>query len=58
MFTTAGLLKMWPLWLGTALYIMQAINFLRANDTGMLIVFTGYSIANLGLIYAGTRGLI
>jgi hypothetical protein len=41
-----------PIWLATGLYIWQAANFAASGATPMALVFLGYSVANLGLIWA------
>jgi hypothetical protein len=45
-----------PLWLASALYVWQTWEFYRAGNLGMALTFSGYTLANFGLIYAATRG--
>lgn len=55
MFTLSGLMLTWPLWSGTLVYVIQAALFMRADNPQMALVFAGYSVANLGLIWAATK---
>ena len=43
------------IWVVTVIYAFVALSYLiKDNNPGMAIAFTGYAIANLGLIYAGS----
>lgn len=40
----------WPLGLVTVLYVAQVLYYIGADRIAMAIVFSGYALANLGLI--------
>lgn len=41
-----------PLWIATALYLAQVAICVAANQYPQAIVMTGYTVANLGLIWS------
>ena len=41
-----------PLLLATALYVWQAVALAFAHQYGLAFTFLGYSVANLGLMWA------
>ena len=44
-------MKMLPLSVVTVLYLWQAFEYYRAGDSGDVVVFIGYSLANLGFLW-------
>jgi len=43
------------LWVVTGIYALVALSYLiKDNNPGMAVTFTGYALANLGFIYAGS----
>lgn len=42
--------RMWPTMLVTAIYMVQIATFLMVRDWRTALIFTGYCIANVGLI--------
>jgi hypothetical protein len=45
----------WALYLGSALYTVQAGAYLYKGDHGMAVVFAAYVVANGGLIYSFSK---
>jgi hypothetical protein len=41
-----------PLWLATGLYVWQALNFAHVDKLALAMVFAGYAVANIGMIWA------
>lgn len=48
----ALLIKFWPLMLATVLYIAQLSIFVWTKNWAGAITFTGYALANIGLIWS------
>jgi len=44
-----------PLWLASALYLWQAVNYVVAGQYGMALGFVAYAFANIGFVLAAYR---